>query len=46
MSDWGIFAVGVGVFLLVAGGILTSVQFEKMGDKDQNDFYPKTRPWF
>ena len=46
MSDWGIFAVGMGVFLLVAAGILTSLQFGKMGDRDQNDSYPRTRPWF
>ena len=45
MSDPGIFAFGLCVFLLLASGLsITLSEFRRMGDKEQNDAYPNSRP--
>ena len=46
MSDTSMFLVGLFVSFVLGGGLtLTVREFSKMGNKDQNDSYPRPRPW-
>ena len=45
MNEAPVFFFGLVVFLLVGGGFaLTIHELSKMGNRDQNDSYPRSRP--
>jgi hypothetical protein len=45
MQDSMIFGFGLFVFSVLAGGlIVTMVEFRKMGNRDQVDTYPRSKP--
>ena len=45
MNEAPVFLFGVLIFLLVgAGGVLTMLEFRKMGNRDQSDSYPHPSP--
>ena len=45
MNEAPVFFFGFLVFLLVGGGFaLTIHELSKMGNRDQNDSYPRSRP--
>ena len=44
MNEPGVFAFGLVVFLILSGGVaLTVYELQKMGNRDQNDAYPRSR---
>lgn len=46
MTDAAILGIGFAVFsILGLGLILTLIEFRKMGNRDQNDSYPRSGFW-
>jgi hypothetical protein len=45
MNESGVFLFGLFVFLIVGGGVgMTIYEMKKMGNRDQDDSYPRSIP--
>lgn len=45
MNEPAVFAFGLITFVILSGGVTMSVyELRKMGNRDQNDSYPRSRP--